>query len=811
MSSHEWRWRAQDALHGIAERAQVRAGRARWRRDDLRGLLERSALEACREGIDQADWSAVHGTLAARIAGRQARFVLDPSSTAALRHEILERWPDAARDAATRADGIIDGTCDLLGYRNLTYAPGGRIDWHLDAVNGRSAPLVFYGDVPFLNPEIGDHKVIWELNRHQHWMQLGRAAWLTGEARYPKAIVDQFESWLAANPPLVGVNWASMLEIAFRAISWTWALHALLGVGRRESDVGRSSPWLVDMLIAIDRQLTHVERHLSYYFSPNTHLTGEALALYVVGTALPELSAAARWAQTGRRVLLDEIERQILPDGGHAERSTHYQRYTLDFYLLATQTARLAGETDAAPRFEDAAHRLAIVTRAMADIDGRLPLIGDDDGGTLWPIAGRACNDVRDSLAVAAVVLNEPDLAAWGIPEEAFWIAAPSAAAERLTAFAEAPAVKKADTTSTLLGETGYFVARGTDGSHAVLDVGPHGYRNCGHAHADALSLTLSIDGRPLLIDPGTSTYTMDPALRDRLRTTASHNTVTIDGRSQSVPAGPFHWQSTADARVISRRNTPAFDVIEAAHDGYAPLRHRRTLVRTSHAGWLVVDFITGGTGRHTAAAQWHFDPAWQVEHVGGAVRAATDSGDIAWVLTAGGDTTLLRGSAEGGWCAPVYGQLVPTATMHVSAQAETPFTLVTWIGSGRVFSSPVLHCTRLNDLTDPAVIVEIVDGGRSAVFLVRTTESTRRGAFGVGELTTTESVLHYVADRGNDLPLSSKATTDNLLSHGSEWAPIAQGMSTADPAANSGAPFAPRKTANGRCGILPITESPWR
>ena len=72
--------------------------------------------------------------------------------------------------------------------------------------------------------------------------------------------------------------------------------------------------------------------------------TGEALALYVVGTALPELSRSDRWASTGRSVLLREIDRQILPDGGHVERSTHYQRYTLDFYLLATLTARLAGD-----------------------------------------------------------------------------------------------------------------------------------------------------------------------------------------------------------------------------------------------------------------------------------------------------------------------------------------------------------------------------------------------------------------------------------------------------------------------------------
>ena len=127
-----------------------------------------------------------------------------------------------------------------------------------------------------------------------------------------------------------------------------------------------------------------------------------------------------------------------------------------------------------------------------------------------------------------------------------------------------------------------------------MLDAGPHGYQNGGHAHADALSLTLSLDGRRLLIDPGTSTYTMDSSVRDRMRSTVSHNTVTLDGRSQSMPAGPFHWQTTVDARVVTCRRNPSFDFIEASHDGYAPARHRRTVVRTSQSGWLIVDAIVG-------------------------------------------------------------------------------------------------------------------------------------------------------------------------------------------------------------------------
>ena len=750
MSSHEWQWRTRGVLQTAAERVQTRVGTPQWKRRDIGDALTGSALDACRDAIARQDWRSVHDTLAEHIGARPARFVLDPSSSPALRDEILARWPDAARAAAMRADRMLGGTYDLLGYRGVHCTREGRVDWHGDPVHGRRAPRVFYADVPFLSPEVGDHKIIWELNRHQHWLQLGRAAWLTGDPRYAQAIGAQLESWLADNPPFVGINWASMLEVGLRAISWTWAVHFLLADPKTPAmaPAGLQSPWLIDMLLGLDRQLTHVERHLSYYFSPNTHLTGEALALYVAGTALPELAASQRWVDTGRRVLLHEIDRQILADGGHVERSMHYQRYTLDFYLLATLTARLGGDDAAGDRFEEASHRLAGFTRTIADPDGRLPLIGDDDGGMLWPIAGRAADDVRDSLAVAALVAGKPELAAWGIPEEAFWLAGRRAGTLR-TISAPAPG-------SCLLHEAGYFVARGADRSHAVLDAGPHGYQNGGHAHADALSLTLSIDGRRLLIDPGTCTYTMDASVRDRMRSTASHNTVTLDGRSQSLPDGPFHWRSTVDARVVACRRNPAFDVIEAVHDGYQPARHRRTVVRTPHAGWLIVDVIAGDDRPHQAAAHWHFDPAWQVTASGPRLRATHADGGAVWMLCAGGDVTVVHGGNEGtGWCAPVYGQLLPTSTVRLSTETETPFVLVTWIGSARAFSSPVLRCAHVQDHRD-AVVVVIEDDEKTATFLVRSAEPPRvREICRAGEFETDAAMFHFVTANGRLRSLS--------------------------------------------------------
>src|SRR5262249_5164270 len=152
-----------------------------------------------------------------------------------------------------------------------------------------------------------------------------------------------------------------------------------------------------DLLLALDRQLTHVERNLSYYFSPNTHILGEGLALYVAGLALPELAASGRRAALGRRILIDGIARQIGPDGGHCERSAHYHRYTPDFYLLALVGSRLTADT-AAQEFAEAVSRLAGAARLLADDRGRLTHVGDDDGGLMLPIAGREPADVRDSL-----------------------------------------------------------------------------------------------------------------------------------------------------------------------------------------------------------------------------------------------------------------------------------------------------------------------------------------------------------------------------------------------------------------------------
>jgi hypothetical protein len=68
-------------------------------------------------------------------------------------------------------------------------------------------------------------------------------------------------------------------------------------------------------------------------FRPNTHLTGEALGLFYIGTIFPEFKESERWRTTGLSILNQQLNRHVQSDGVYFEQSTYYHRYTTDFYL----------------------------------------------------------------------------------------------------------------------------------------------------------------------------------------------------------------------------------------------------------------------------------------------------------------------------------------------------------------------------------------------------------------------------------------------------------------------------------------------
>ncbi|MCC6316291.1 MAG: alginate lyase family protein [Gemmatimonadaceae bacterium] len=556
---------------------------------------------------------------------------------------------------ATRAT---EGTFDLLGYHDLSF--GTPVDWHLDPVAGVRAPRAHWSRVAYLDPRVvGDHKVTWELNRHAWLVSLAQAWRITGETRYATAANAYLAAWMDDNPPKVGINWASSLEVAFRAIAWCWVLRFL-----------GDAPALADATVCravghLRLSARHLERNLSTWFSPNTHLTGEALALYYLGHELRDLTGAEQWRSTGRRVLLEWLPTHVRPDGTYFEQSTWYHRYTLDFYVHFLLLAQRTGDA-LPPQVADSIGRLGEVLRHIARLDGSIPLIGDDDGGRILSLDGRTQHDARPAIAAAALASRRSSLAASGtVTSETLWLFGEDATqrgSSLVAGEAEAPR-------SRLFADGGLAVLRDANDA-MVLDAGVHGAMNCGHAHADALAFDLTWRGAPLFVDPGTMAYTADPATRNHYRATASHNAATVDGRDSSEMTGPFSWGQRAEARVEAWRFGPGGDCLVASHDGYddlatQPFACQRTVVRLgnpTHA-WIVRDrFIAQGAVSLTAhlqcapgttASPWH-----------GALRLQRNGTPVADLYSFPSPTTASEGKVS-----TVYG--VAQSALHLATTRE--------------------------------------------------------------------------------------------------------------------------------------------
>jgi len=666
MDREELRFRVRCEARKAYQRTRHAVRPPVWKRSQLSTILGSigSPVAGARDAAHHGDFPGAHRALARHFAARPSVWPLAADAQECLTTAIRSRFPEAASQAANRADAIVDGRYDLLGYRDVAW--GTPPDWHHDPIHRARAPRAFSGALPYLDPAYGDHKVIWELNRHQHWRVLGRALWLTGDDRYRAVFISQLEHWLAANPPCSGVNWASMLELAFRCLSWTWAVE-LFSRGAETDD----TPWLVDLLVALDCQLEEIAHNLSRYFSPNTHLTGEALALYAVSAAFPELRRSADRQDLGRRVLLQEASRQVCADGGHAERSAHYHRYSTDFYLLALLVAR-ASRDSAVDRFEDIVTAHARYLRSIADDSGRLPLLGDDDGGQLFGLCGGQAADASPTLAAAATILNDPSLAVGPASEEAYWILGrPPAVSIEADARRAWP--------SRALPATGYFVSRTGRGDHLVLDAGPHGYLNGGHSHSDALSMILTVANQPLLVDPGTATYTMDPGIRDSFRSTRMHNTVVIDGSDHVRPRGPFHWTGAPAGSFITHAIDRDADFVQATHDAYGETSHVRSVFALHGIGWFVVDHVFGD-GERTAESYWHLHPMWAAA-VRGQQIALSDAGMPGPAMAF---TAPVEAMTDGPLAlyAPEYGRIEPSCTLRAVERQRAPFAMAAFISA---------------------------------------------------------------------------------------------------------------------------------
>ncbi|MEJ7607877.1 MAG: alginate lyase family protein, partial [Bryobacteraceae bacterium] len=489
-------------------------------------------------------------------------------------------FADASQAVASE---ILCGRVPLLGLGIVDI--GENIRWRRDCIHGQETGTKFFRRIPYLDfHACGDHKIIWELNRHQHLVLLAQV-WRLSRNSHRDELFRQLESWMEANPFQCGINWTSALEVAFRAVSWIWIYH-LVGADM-ESGLRRR------FLTSLYQHALHLENNLSYYFSPNTHLLGEAIALHAIGKLFPDFPGASRWASIGTRVVGIELDRQLEQDGGHFELSTYYHVYALDMFLFH---ALLEGLTES---WRPALERMAEFLDSVLGPQRRIPFIGDDDGGRFFHPYGKRTQFGRATLATCAVLFNRRD---WpyevtDLHEQAVWWLGPWVLEVPISP-TNSPPVSRTFT------NTGLIVCRIPE-TQIIFDAGSFGAGSSGHSHADTLSFTIDTDRGEVLIDPGTYTYVSDPAWRNWFRGTAAHNTVQIAELDQGEPAGSFKWNSRPTSKLHHVRLTPDSDFIDASCQ-YHGFLHRRRLVWIKPALVLVLDELGGPEGEHLLEQFWH-------------------------------------------------------------------------------------------------------------------------------------------------------------------------------------------------------------
>ena len=574
-------------------------------------------------------------------------------------------------DILDEADETVQNKFETLGSGLVELGPA--IHWQRDFKSGVEWPLSPSYRLDIL--QLGhpsDVKVPWELSRfHQAWW-LGKAHWLTGNEAYAARFRSLVEDWIDSNPLDHGVNWVIAMEAAIRACNWVAGYYFFC-----ETRTIPASFW-IRFFKSLYQHGLFIEHNLEYAFVRGNHFLSNVAGLVTLGALFQDHEFGRRWYQWGVRQLEVEMQRQVYADGVNWEKSTSYQRLVLELFVVPTILAERNGYRFS-KQYRDRLHSMFQFIAAYQRPDGTIPLVGDADDARLFRIRRKDdINDLRHILSTGAVMYEDPELrdAAGGFRQDALWLFGGEGFERFRLVRGEAPAP-----TSQEFPEGGFYVMRAPQ-THVFVDVGDIGMDGRGgHGHNDTLSFEYWTDGAPLIVDPGTYTYSADVELRQRLRGTAAHNTIMVDEKELADFSGL--WGIAADPtrpKVLSWRVDKDQTELVAAHRSYErlhlPLRHRRRYTLSHETGRLVVEDTLEGNGHHVGVASFHIAPHVRTMHLGGRSVVLMRNDVRFLLLFSSGDI-----SVEPDIFSRSYGVKEPSQVVRVRISGTAPLHLPTEIG----------------------------------------------------------------------------------------------------------------------------------
>lgn len=461
-----------------------------------------------------------------------------------------------------------------------------RKQWHAGFQTENSWPLVFSYDLDCTQRiDIGDVRTNWELNRHFQFCVLAKSYYASGNQVYLEEFLELFHDWNEKNPFLHGVAWTSPMEVAIRLNSWIYS-YCFIKKANGKYTVEIEELIFEKMRVGILNMTEYVTKHYSRFSSANNHLIVEACSVGLSGM----LFGNKEWVDTTIRILSHEIIAQNYSDGVNKELSLHYQTFFMEAVGLLVHVMQT--NNILVPRaWIDMLDKMSQYVSNCIGNHGEVIVFGDNDEGKVLDLSGHEFNHYKYVLDLMGCILDKRYTELEDFNENIRWLYSGT----QISDYKEKPLYK--NDSSICYKEGGNTILKSHDGriligiDHAALGFGSI----AAHGHADALSFQMFVDGVPVFVDPGTYNYHITPEDRDSFRKTENHNTITINGQDQSQMLGPFLWGKRADVILLEFNLKNQIDLINAEHNGYFPLTHKRKFTFNKEDHFKIQDSINGG------------------------------------------------------------------------------------------------------------------------------------------------------------------------------------------------------------------------
>jgi hypothetical protein len=479
-------------------------------------------------------------------------------------------------------------------------------------------------------PRDGEWRLEWV--KFYYGLDLAWAFRRTAEPRFQQAWERLVRSWIRQVP--VALDTSDVVGRRIQNWIYAWNGFAAADGFRGLEDVG------ADVIVeSLDAQVTHLRANLT---RERNHRTLELYALFIAALALPTLDPNGALLAFAMEELQHNLLLDVAADGVHRERSIHYHHCVLRSFLGARENARRFGLAFG-PEFDRRLTSACDFSLHAHRPDGSIPQLSDSDTGSYL-----------DLLALASAVFDRPD-----------W--------QYVATRGRAGQAPKHTNASFPIG--GYFVQRSdwTAGGamdetqrFLIFDCGPLG--DGGHGHYDALSIDVAA-GTPIVVDPGRFSYCDDPPhWRRWFKSTAAHNTVTVDGLDQTPYRRGKPTGAVAEASLLQRLAGSGLDVLygEVKSPAYEAI-HRRRILFVGKEYWIIHDFLAG-TKPHRYDLRFHLAPS----SAGQPMLAA----DNPRLVRAPGVCLIVAPpwpvAIEDGWVSTYYGIKEP-APVVVATAADVP------------------------------------------------------------------------------------------------------------------------------------------